>query len=299
MNAQRLPCSWSCPVWVLVLAALISPATAAAEPAAAPAAAAQSGPAEPWPLVCRISNYGRYQAAAWEHLQSLGIRHVFLSVPRPDQVDATLARLHAYGMNAAVIAGSLDLATPTGVDQSEAQFAALQRLGCRYLFVSPKHPGVSKQDAYVRLRRAGDLARRYGVTIVLETHLDLGTNGDVHLETMQAVNHPNVRVNFDTGNIHFYNRDTDAVTELKKILPYVATVEIKDHSGQYMQWNFPALGAGRVDIKGVLAVLREHGFQGPVTMEIEGIKGQPWDEAQTRDVIARSTAYLRALANFR
>ena len=95
-----------------------------------------------------------------------------------------------------------------------------------------------------RLRQAGDVARKHGVTISLETHPDLGTNARTHLEPMKTIHHPNVRVNFDTGNITFYNRGTDAVTELKQIVDYVATVEVKDHSGQYMTWNFPALGKG-------------------------------------------------------
>ena len=145
----------------------------------------------------------------------------------------------------------------------------------------------------------GDIARRYGVTISLETHPDLGTNGSVHLETMKRIDHPNVRVNFDTGNIFFYNRGASAAAELKKIVDYVATLEIKDHSGRFMDWNFPALGKGVVDIPAVLHVLEEHGFDGPVTMEIEGIRGKPWNEIETLAVMADSTAYLRSLATFR
>ena len=88
----------------------------------------------------------------------------------------------------------------------------------------------------------GDIAKKHGVIVALETHPDLGANAAAHLETMRQINHPNVRVNFDTGNITFYNKGTDAVAELKKIIDYVATVELKDHNGQYMDWNFPVLG---------------------------------------------------------
>jgi inosose dehydratase len=167
------------------------------------------------------------------------------------------------------------------------------------MFLSPKHTGVSKQVAYERLRRAGDIARRHGVTIVLETHPDLGGTADAHRETMRQIHHPNVRVNFDTGNITYYNQGTDAVTELKKIIDYVATVELKDHNGQYKVWNFPVLGKGVVDFPAVLRVLEEHHFCGPITMEVEGIHGVEMDEAQTKQYIAESVKYIQSLGNFR
>jgi inosose dehydratase len=167
------------------------------------------------------------------------------------------------------------------------------------MFLSPKHSGVSKQIAYERLRQAGEAAKKHGVTIALETHPDLGTNGDLHLETMRQIDHPNVRVNFDTGNISFYNKGTDAVTELRKIIDYVVTVELKDHNGRYMTWNFPTLGTGVVDFPAVFRVLEKHGFRGPITMEVEGVQGVEMNEAQTKQYIAESAAYIRSLGKFR
>jgi inosose dehydratase len=166
------------------------------------------------------------------------------------------------------------------------------------MFLSPKRHGATKETIYARLRDAGDIAEKYGVTIVLETHPDLGTNGDIHLETMQQINHPYVRVNFDTGNIHYYNRGIDAPGELRKIIDYVATVEIKDHNGVYNDWNFPALGQGVVDIPEILSVLREYQYDGPITMEIEGIKGVDWDEETTKQAIENSVIYLRSVSRF-
>ena len=34
-----------------------------------------------WPLACRLASYGKYQDAAWDHLPSIGVHHVFMSVP--------------------------------------------------------------------------------------------------------------------------------------------------------------------------------------------------------------------------
>jgi len=249
-------------------------------------------------LACRLASYGKFQDVAWTHLPSIGIKYVFLNVPAPDQVEATKKRLVEHGLIAVVLRGDADLSKASGVGRLAAQLEICERMGVKYMFLSAKRRGAEKRVIYERLRQAGDTAKKHGVTIALETHPDLGTNGDVHLETMKQINHPNVRVNFDTGNIHFYNKNTDAPTELKKIIDYVATVEVKDHNGEYMTWNFPPLGRGVVNIPEVLRILKEHGYSGPLTMEIEGIEGVKWDEAETKKNIADSAAYLRSLGNF-
>jgi len=250
------------------------------------------------PLGCRLMNYGKYQEAAWKHLPAIGIKYVFTSVPAPDQVEATLKQLAASRLKVAVLRGQSDLSNESAVAELGQQCAVCQKMGAKYMFLSPKHPGVSKEVACQRLRKVGDLAQKHGVTVVLETHPDLGLNGDQHVATMKAINHPNVRVNFDTGNITYYNKDSDAVTELKKCIDYVATVEIKDHNGQFETWNFPPLGQGKVDIPGVLKVLKEHNFRGPITVEVEGVQYVDRSECKILRDIAESMAYLRSLGQF-
>jgi L-ribulose-5-phosphate 3-epimerase len=249
-------------------------------------------------LACRLANYQKFQDAAWSHLPSIGFKYVFLNVPTPDQVDALKQRLDRHGLKVAVIRGDTDLSRPGSVDELAEQLKTCKRLGVRTMFLSPKHPGVSKSIACERLRRAGDIARQNGVTIALETHPDMGTNGDEHVKTMQRINHPNVRVNFDTGNITYYNRDTDAATELKKCIDYVAAVEFKDHNGQFETWNFPTIGQGAVDFAAVMKILREHGYSGPITMEVEGVRGVEMSEAEIKEYIDRSGRHIRSLGKF-
>ena len=136
------------------------------------------------------------------------------------------------------------------------------------------------------------------MTIALETHPDLGTNGDVHVETMKRINHPNIRINFDTGNITFYNHNTDAAAELKKCIGYVATAEFKDHNGEYKTWNFPTLGKGVVDIPGVVEALKKHGYTGPITIEIEGVGGVKRSNDEIKQGIAVSAVHVRSLGDF-
>jgi sugar phosphate isomerase/epimerase len=252
----------------------------------------------PSALACRLANYQEFAELAWTHLPSIGIRHVFLNAPPPDQIEATRKRLKEHGLTAVVLRGDADLSLASGLDRLAEQLATCETMGVRYLFLSVKRREVDKPVIYERLRKAGDLARKHGVVIALETHPDLGTNGDVQRETMRQVNHPNVRINFDTGNIHFYNRGTDAPTELRKIIDYVATVEVKDHNGEFESWHFPALGKGVVNFPAVLQLLREHGYRGPITLEIEGVQGVPRNREDVLRDIEDSMAYLRSLGSF-
>ena len=50
-----------------------------------------------WRLACRLASYGKYQDAAWDHLPSIGVHHVFLSVPEPGEVAAVQKRLELIG----------------------------------------------------------------------------------------------------------------------------------------------------------------------------------------------------------
>ncbi len=246
-------------------------------------------------LACRLASYGAFEEAGWSHLPSIGVRYVFLSVPPPEEIEAVRKRLADHGLTVVDMRGDTDLSRESCVDELAVQLDTCEKMGVKYMFLSAKRHNAEKAVVCERLRKAGEIAAKHGVTIVLETHPDLGTNADVHIETMKQINHPNVRVNFDTGNIGYYNENADVVAELEKVIDYVGTVELKDHNGQFETWSFPALGKGTVDFPGVLKVLKEHGYTGPLVMEIEGVKGVERTEDEIKQDIADSAAYIRSL----
>jgi sugar phosphate isomerase/epimerase len=250
-------------------------------------------------LACRFASYGRFKESAWEHLPKIGIHHVFLGMPARHQVEATMELLAKHDLTPVVLRGDTNLSMATSVAELASQLEICEKMGVKYMFLSPKRHGAPKEVIYGRLREVGEVAKKHGVTVALETHPDLGTNGDVHLETMKQIDHPNIRVNFDTANITYYNKNTNAVEELKKILDYVATVELKDHTEEFETWNFPAVGQGVVDMPEILRILKEHGYTGPITLEFEGIKGVTLNECETQKAIAESVAYVRSLGSFK
>ena len=117
------------------------------------------------------------------------------------------------------------------------------------------------------------------------------------LALMDELDHPHVRLNFDTGNIAYYNRGVDPADELEKVKHLVRNVHLKDNRGGFEDWYFPAVGdGGSVDFTRVRQILDGVGFAGPYTIEIEGIGGEPEPGLEGRQDRIAELAHLRPAA---
>jgi L-ribulose-5-phosphate 3-epimerase len=195
--------------------------------------------------------------------------------------------------------GGADLRRIDGVELTERRI----RFAARWFGVSVCVSGAGQPaDAAERstivdhLRRLGDTAAEQGITLALETHKGPTQNAAAMLELMSEVNHPSVRLNFDTGNIAYYNRGLDPCDELGKVKHLVRNVHLKDNRGGFEDWYFPAVGdGGSVDFSRVRRILDSVNFRGPYTIEIEGIGGEPEPGLEQRqERIARSVKHLRS-----
>jgi L-ribulose-5-phosphate 3-epimerase len=195
--------------------------------------------------------------------------------------------------------GGADIRTEEGVALTERRI----RFAARWFNVpicvtGAGQPVDAEQRAAVvkALRRLGDVAAGVGVTLALETHKGPTQNAAAMLALMGEVDHPHVLLNFDTGNIAYYNEGVDPCDELEKVKHLVRNVHVKDNRGGLEDWYFPAVGdGGAVDFERVRTILDGVGYRGAYTIEIEGIGGEPepgLGERQRR--IARSVAYLKS-----
>ncbi len=246
-------------------------------------------------IACRILSYGKYQHRAWTHLPAIGIRNIEMPIPPVEQRAEVRTKLADHGLRVTVLQSVCDVTLPDAVETMRPQLDACVEFGAPFCFLSAKAKDADRSVIYNRLGQIGDAARSLGVTVVLETHPDLATNGDTARQTMQAVGHPNIRINFDTANIYFYNRGVTAVGELAKVIDSVASVHLKESTGKFEEWVFPVLGTGVVDFPEIFRMLNARGFDGPCTMELEGTKGVDLNEAEHLKYIADSAAYLRRI----
>jgi len=255
------------------------------------------GPAAQGPaLSCRPGSFGKAEREAFAHLAEFGVRYVEIELPKPADLPGVQAALARHGLAVASVQAAIDLGSATAAEEMGAVARrAREEFGARYIFTSAQAGQRDLQECYAALRRAGDAVAAHGVTLVLETHPDLGTNGAVAAATMRAVGHPNVRVNWDPANVYFYNEGCDGRREFDQALPFVGAVHLKDTGGGYRAWDFGALGSGVVDFPYILRRLLERGFTGPCTMEIEGREGEALTAAEAVARVRDSVQYIRGL----
>jgi L-ribulose-5-phosphate 3-epimerase len=199
--------------------------------------------------------------------------------------------------------GGADLRTQDGLELTERRIRFAARwFGVSICVTGAGQPvGAGERSTIIdHLRRLGDVAAELGVTLALETHKGPTQNASAMLALMSEVDHPNLRLNFDTGNIAYYNPGADPCDELQQVKHLVRNVHLKDNRGGLEDWYFPAVGdGGSVDFRRVREILDGVGYAGAYTIEIEGIGGEPEPGLEGRqERVRRSVGHLRACGYF-
>jgi L-ribulose-5-phosphate 3-epimerase len=267
------------------------------------------GPAGVWTAAERIGETGITYlelALRGHNMGGLVIPESVVVTERADDLTAARFRDHlaAHGVKASGCnVGGADIRTTEGIELTERRIRFAARwFGAKVCVSGAGQPAdlEERRRTIAHLGRLGECAAECGLTLALETHKGPTQNARAMLELMSDVDHPSVRINFDTGNIGYYNSGLDPCDELEGVSHLVANVHLKDSRGGFEDWYFPALGeGGAVDFVRVRQILDDAGFSGPYTIEIEGIGGEPEPGLEERHKrIARSVAHLRACGFF-
>jgi len=141
------------------------------------------------------------------------------------------------------------------------------------------------------LRSVLRVAERYGVAIGIEPHQAISKTTDGLMKLATLVEHPLLRVNYDTGNAYLAGEDIYAA--LERVGSRLVHVHAKDISIEHSEAERGKVtgtpvgcgcGDGVVDWARVVGIIRKHGFSGVLSVEC----GTP-EEA------ARSLAHLTPL----
>ena len=140
------------------------------------------------------------------------------------------------------------------------------------------------------MRRAVERAADVGVRLALENHGDLRVV-DI-LDLFARVDRSDLGVCLDNVNLIRVGDDMGEGT--RALAPHTLLVQLKDHeAGDPAVPGGPvctALGEGVANLGGVLAILEDAGFEGPVCVELASLGPADVDELA---MIGRSVAWLR------
>jgi L-ribulose-5-phosphate 3-epimerase len=220
--------------------------------------------------------------------------HVDVDRDSPERVRRLLER---NGLTAVSLSGHSDLTTPDGLEHglNAVRWAGEYGLAIMNTAVGGHRSADESEAAFLgNVGRLADEAERAGVVVALEIHGDIMASSDLTLPLLEKIGRDAVRVNYDTANVEYYSGER-AVDDLPKIVPYLAHVHLKDTSGGKGNWDFGAIGSGTVDFARVLEILREGGYQGPLSVELE-FQGEPWPPLESvNEAMRRSYEHLSAL----
>ncbi len=102
------------------------------------------------------------------------------------------------------------------------------------------------------------------VTIGLEPHYgNVIEQLEDYDRIFDEIHHPCVGICVDTG--HFHSAKVDTIKLIKKYKERIFDVHLKDHIGT----QSVAIGHGEVDLPAIFGALKEIGYKGTITLELE------------------------------
>lgn len=118
-------------------------------------------------------------------------------------------------------------------------------------------------------------ASQAGVVMALENHWGLSTNVDVLLRIHREVGDPWLGINMDTGNYV-----GDPYPQMEKLAPHATIIQAKTYPGGGVWYTLD------LDYQRIAGIVQTAGFQGYVSLEMEG-------EAPAEAAVAESYRVLR------
>jgi hydroxypyruvate isomerase len=199
--------------------------------------------------------------------------------------DAMLKVQQQTGLKCASISGTGTAGSSTGLTrpgQEKSYFdeiTARAKIAAKFggaqpiIFVGRNQPDVPWDTQRVQivsgLRKAGDIAKEFGVVLVMEPLSSTGTQGRMALDTaavafpvIDEVAHPNVKVCFDM--YHLQLMEGNIATHLRQGLArnWIALVQIGEVPGRREP------GTGEIDFAYIFRVLREADYKGYLDTEM-------------------------------
>jgi L-ribulose-5-phosphate 3-epimerase len=258
------------------------------------------------PLAGHTNSYHTYsQDEALQGIAEAGYKAVELSaVPGwTEHVDLDADQrelqreLDGYGLEPVSLSAHSDLTTPDGLEHGikAVRWAAEYGIPIVNTAVGGHQSADENEAAFLaNIGALADEAEKAGILIGLEIHGDIMASGAVTLPLLEKIGRDSVGINYDTANVVFYSGDT-ALEDVPKVVDKLVHVHLKESSGGKSVWNFGEIGTGDVDFAGVLQVLRDAGYDGPYSVEIE-FTGEPWPPLdEVNEAMRRSRVHLAGL----
>ncbi|SDI38998.1 sugar phosphate isomerase/epimerase family protein [Proteiniclasticum ruminis] len=169
--------------------------------------------------------------------------------------------------------------------------------GCKYILSSigeahlKDRKEISDEEVAEVVKKLVPHLEKYDVILCLENHGKHSTGR--HLaEIVKRVDSDRVKINYDTANAVFYG-NVDILEDLSSCIDLIGFVHLKDKDGLQDEWNFPAVGSGKLPLLEAIQLLSEHGNDSPLSIEIEFTQKGPSSKEEVDQAVLDSVSYLQ------
>ncbi len=190
--------------------------------------------------------------------------------------------------------GDADAAKRTQAVENHYKWVdAARTLGCHAIRVNAASEG--SYDEQIRLaadglHRLSEYGGRQGISVIVENHGGLSSNGAWLAAVIKAADHPRCGTLPDFGNFTIRPGETyDRYQGVAELMPFAKGVSAKTH-------DFDASGAETgIDYPRIMRIVLEAGYHGYVGIEYEGAKMSEHEGiVATRDLLLRLREELAA-----
>ena len=217
--------------------------------------------------------------------------------PDEPQVDEAARLLERHGLACVSMSGHAPLHQELGRRRLANVLRAGKELGVSVLntFTGDAESEEERRAFVEGARALADEAQAAGIRLCIETDSNLMPTAEAGRRLLEEIGHDWIRINYDPGNVVYY-AGVRPEEDIKHARGLIGHVHLKDKRGGEGVLDFPPLGEGELDIPAMLGELRQSGFSGPVSMEIEftNYEWPDWDACV--DAARRGKAYWDSLA---
>jgi sugar phosphate isomerase/epimerase len=190
-------------------------------------------------------------------------------------------------------------AARASADVAEKAYQAAAEIGIPIVNFGPGGKADDEEAWTQVIDNLGHLARMaegYGVTMCVKAHVGQSIyNTPTTLRAMEEISSPAFGVDMDPSHIH--RAGENPVDAIAAVISRVKHVHIRDCKGRQQNPGTPAEqanGRGDIDLVGYVRVLHEHGYSGPLDLEIIGTKSQNYSLEQCCVIAAEARGHMQA-----
>lgn len=189
------------------------------------------------------------------------------SVAKPEYLETLKEKIAVRGLTA--IQGRLQTKDAATYEEAVAdirqQIENAKTLGLPTL-INTGSGKPERYEAWYKLMAYGaEYAADNGIQLVIKPHGAVSATAADILVCLEKINHPNISVWYDAGNIIYYT-GLDPLQELEPIISHVTAFTAKDCAAKGTDVMIQ-LGTGKVDFAAIFRRLKKANFNGPIMLE--------------------------------